>query len=95
MLVQAVVSSMAGKVKLDDCGRITLPERVRDRYGDRVRVVELDDGVKLGPIPPWELIGSSGSSCSNRASSVSAFLSRFVPGFDQWRLSLFHGAFGW
>lgn len=51
MLMQAVVVGMAGKVILDDCGRITLPERVCDRYGDQFRVVEMDGGIKLVPIP--------------------------------------------
>ena len=51
MMIQAVVVGMAGKVTLDDHGCITLPERVRDRYGDRFRIVELDTGVKLVPIP--------------------------------------------
>ncbi|QLD87316.1 AbrB/MazE/SpoVT family DNA-binding domain-containing protein [Natronomonas halophila] len=35
---------------LDDRGRLTLPKEVRERYGDRYRIVELHDGVKLIPI---------------------------------------------
>jgi len=35
---------------LDDRGRLTLPKRVRERYGDRYRIVELHDGIKLVPI---------------------------------------------
>jgi bifunctional DNA-binding transcriptional regulator/antitoxin component of YhaV-PrlF toxin-antitoxin module len=35
---------------LDDRGRLTLPKEVRERYGDRYRVVQLPDGIKLVPI---------------------------------------------
>jgi len=35
---------------LDDRGRLTLPKELRERYGDRYRVVELHDGIKLVPI---------------------------------------------
>lgn len=37
-------------VTLDDRGRLTLPKDVRERHGDRYRVVELHDGIKLVPI---------------------------------------------
>jgi bifunctional DNA-binding transcriptional regulator/antitoxin component of YhaV-PrlF toxin-antitoxin module len=37
-------------VTLDDRGRLTLPKEMRERYGDRYRVVELHDGIKLVPI---------------------------------------------
>ncbi|QCW02202.1 AbrB/MazE/SpoVT family DNA-binding domain-containing protein [Natrinema pallidum] len=37
-------------VALDDRGRLTLPKEVRERYGDRYRVVQLPDGVKLVPV---------------------------------------------
>lgn len=35
---------------LDDRGRLTLPKELRERYGDRYHVVELNDGIKLVPI---------------------------------------------
>jgi bifunctional DNA-binding transcriptional regulator/antitoxin component of YhaV-PrlF toxin-antitoxin module len=35
---------------LDDRGRLTLPKEMRERYGDRYRVVELHNGIKLVPI---------------------------------------------
>lgn len=35
---------------LDDRGRLTLPKEVRERYGDRYRIVELHDGIKLIPV---------------------------------------------
>lgn len=37
-------------VTLDDRGRLTLPKELRERYGERYRVVELHDGIKLVPI---------------------------------------------
>jgi bifunctional DNA-binding transcriptional regulator/antitoxin component of YhaV-PrlF toxin-antitoxin module len=42
---------MTGEVRADDRGRITIPKEVRDRYGERYRLVELDSGIKLVPIP--------------------------------------------
>lgn len=35
---------------LDDRGRLTLPKEMRERYGDRYRIVQLRDGIKLIPI---------------------------------------------
>ncbi len=37
-------------VTLDDRGRLTLPKELRERYGDRYRLVALHDGIKLVPI---------------------------------------------
>jgi bifunctional DNA-binding transcriptional regulator/antitoxin component of YhaV-PrlF toxin-antitoxin module len=37
-------------VTLDDRGRLTLPKRLRERYGDRYYVVQLHDGIKLVPV---------------------------------------------
>jgi bifunctional DNA-binding transcriptional regulator/antitoxin component of YhaV-PrlF toxin-antitoxin module len=42
---------MGGEVRADDRGRVTIPKEVRDRYGDQYRLVELDSGIKLVPIP--------------------------------------------
>ncbi len=42
---------MGGEVHADDRGRVTIPKAVRDRYGDQYRLVELDSGIKLVPIP--------------------------------------------
>lgn len=39
------------EVRTDDRGRVTIPKSVRDRHGERYRLVELHDGVKLIPIP--------------------------------------------
>ena len=47
----------------DKRGRITIPNELRERFGDRYRVVELEDGIKLVPIPqnPIETLRESGS----------------------------------
>ncbi|GAB3683053.1 hypothetical protein GCM10028857_09940 [Salinarchaeum chitinilyticum] len=47
----------------DKRGRITIPSDLRERFGDRYRVVELDDGIKLVPIPrnPIESLRESAS----------------------------------
>lgn len=42
---------MSGQVRTDDRGRVTIPKEVRDRYGERFRLVELHSGIKLVPIP--------------------------------------------
>lgn len=42
---------MAGEVRVDDRGRVTIPKEVRERYGEQYRLVELDSGIKLVPIP--------------------------------------------
>ncbi|TKX74244.1 AbrB/MazE/SpoVT family DNA-binding domain-containing protein [Halorubrum sp. GN11_10-6_MGM] len=39
-----------GETTLDDRGRLTLPKDIRERYGDRYRVVRLRDGIKLVPV---------------------------------------------
>ena len=43
-------------VELDSCGRLTLPEEVRDRFGDRYHVVQLHNSVKLIPISDDPLV---------------------------------------
>jgi bifunctional DNA-binding transcriptional regulator/antitoxin component of YhaV-PrlF toxin-antitoxin module len=35
---------------LDDRGRLTLPKKVRERYGEEYHIVQLPDGIKLIPI---------------------------------------------
>jgi len=42
---------MGRKVRTDERGRVTIPKEVRDRYGEKFRLVELDSGIKLVPIP--------------------------------------------
>jgi bifunctional DNA-binding transcriptional regulator/antitoxin component of YhaV-PrlF toxin-antitoxin module len=34
----------------DDRGRIVIPHGIREKYGDRYRIVELDDRVELIPL---------------------------------------------
>jgi bifunctional DNA-binding transcriptional regulator/antitoxin component of YhaV-PrlF toxin-antitoxin module len=38
-------------VRTDERGRVTIPKDVRDRYGEKFRLVEMDSGIKLVPIP--------------------------------------------
>lgn len=40
-----------GEIETDSRGRVTIPKEIRERFGERYRLVELDDGVKLVPIP--------------------------------------------
>ena len=47
----SIVSNMSGEVQTDERGRVTIPKEVRDRYGEKFRLVELDSGIKLVPIP--------------------------------------------
>jgi len=47
----AIASDMSGEVRTDKRGRVTIPKEVRDRYGKKFRLVELDSGIKLVPIP--------------------------------------------
>ncbi len=39
------------EIETDSRGRATIPKRVRERYGTRYRLVELQSCVKLVPIP--------------------------------------------
>jgi bifunctional DNA-binding transcriptional regulator/antitoxin component of YhaV-PrlF toxin-antitoxin module len=42
---------MAGEVHADSRGRITIPKELRERYGEQYRLVELQSGIKLVPVP--------------------------------------------
>ncbi len=41
---------MSKTAKADDRGRIVIPHEIREKYGDRYRIVELDDRVELIPL---------------------------------------------
>ncbi|MGQ3411811.1 AbrB/MazE/SpoVT family DNA-binding domain-containing protein [Natrinema sp. LN54] len=41
---------MSKRAEADDRGRIVIPHEIRERHGDRYRVVELDDRVELIPL---------------------------------------------
>lgn len=41
---------MSKTAEADDRGRITIPHEIREKYGDRYRIVELDDRVELIPL---------------------------------------------
>lgn len=38
------------EVELDDRGRLTLPQAMREQFGDRYHIVQLHDSIKLIPI---------------------------------------------
>jgi len=56
-------SNMSRRVRTDERGRVTIPKEVRDRYGEKFRLVELDSGIKLVPIPddPLEVLRAAAS----------------------------------
>jgi bifunctional DNA-binding transcriptional regulator/antitoxin component of YhaV-PrlF toxin-antitoxin module len=58
-----IFSDMSGEVRTDERGRVTIPKEVRDRYGEKFRLVELDSGIKLVPIPddPLEALRAAAS----------------------------------
>lgn len=41
---------MSNTVEADDRGRIVIPNEIREKHGDRYRVVELEDRVELIPL---------------------------------------------
>jgi bifunctional DNA-binding transcriptional regulator/antitoxin component of YhaV-PrlF toxin-antitoxin module len=63
---------MGGEVRTDEQGRVTIPKEVCDRYGERFRLVELDSGIKLVPIPddPLEALRAAASDELREASLV-------------------------
>jgi bifunctional DNA-binding transcriptional regulator/antitoxin component of YhaV-PrlF toxin-antitoxin module len=64
---------MSGEVRTDKRGRVTIPKEVRNRYGEKFRLVELDSGIKLVPIsddPLEELRGPLPMSFVRRRSMI-------------------------
>lgn len=61
---------MSGEVRTDKRGRVTIPKEVRNRYGEKFRLVELDSGIKLVPIPddPLEELRAAASNELREAS---------------------------
>jgi bifunctional DNA-binding transcriptional regulator/antitoxin component of YhaV-PrlF toxin-antitoxin module len=41
---------MSKTTEADERGRIVIPHKIREKYGDRYRIVELDDRVELIPL---------------------------------------------
>lgn len=41
---------MSKTAEADDRGRIVIPHEIREKHGDRYRVIELDDRVELIPL---------------------------------------------
>jgi len=54
---------VTSELQTDEQGRVTIPKETRERYGDKFRLVELDSGIKLVPIPddPVETLRAAGS----------------------------------
>lgn len=54
------------RVTTDDRGRITIPQEIRQEYGDDYFVVGLSSGIKLVPVPddPLELLADVGDEAS-------------------------------
>jgi bifunctional DNA-binding transcriptional regulator/antitoxin component of YhaV-PrlF toxin-antitoxin module len=42
--------TMSKRVEADDRGRIVIPHEIREKHGDRYRVVELKDRIELIPL---------------------------------------------
>jgi len=49
-LFSPIVNLYMSETTLDSRGRLTLPKELRERYGDRYRIVQLHDGIKLIPV---------------------------------------------
>jgi bifunctional DNA-binding transcriptional regulator/antitoxin component of YhaV-PrlF toxin-antitoxin module len=58
------------EVETDSRGRVTIPKHVRERYGERYRLVELRDSVKLVPIPE-DPVGALRESASDELKEAS------------------------
>lgn len=41
---------MSKTTEADDRGRIVIPQDIRERHGDRFRVIELEDRIELIPL---------------------------------------------
>lgn len=39
------------QIETDDRGRITIPKKTREKFGEKYRIIELKNGIKLIPIP--------------------------------------------
>ncbi len=46
----AHIPSVVAGTTLDSRGRLTLPQELREQYGDQFHIVDVDDGVKLIPV---------------------------------------------
>jgi len=44
------VANTMTDVTLDDRGRLTIPKKIRERFGERYQLVQLQDSVKLIPV---------------------------------------------
>lgn len=61
---------MSNTAEADDRGRIVIPHDIRERHGDRYRVVELEDRIELIPLeddPIEGLRGAIGNAFDDRS----------------------------
>lgn len=73
------------EVRTDERGRITIPESMRERFGERYRLVELHDGLKLVPVPddPVAALEDAGSESLRAASMAELREAAHREGTDQ------------
>ena len=48
---------MSKTAEADDRGRIVIPNKIREKHGDRYRIVELDDRVEMIPLTGDPIVG--------------------------------------
>jgi bifunctional DNA-binding transcriptional regulator/antitoxin component of YhaV-PrlF toxin-antitoxin module len=58
------------EVETDSRGRVTIPKDVRERYGERYRLVELRNSVRLVPVPK-DPVGALRESASDELKQAS------------------------
>lgn len=75
---------MANERSTDKRGRITIPQELRERFGEDYRVVELHDGIKLVPVPE-DPVGELRASASDdlRAASLGELREAAGPGASE------------
>jgi bifunctional DNA-binding transcriptional regulator/antitoxin component of YhaV-PrlF toxin-antitoxin module len=54
---EVVEDTMSKTAEADDRGRIVIPHEIREKHGDRYRVVELKDRIELIPLKEDPIVG--------------------------------------
>ncbi|WP_224214638.1 AbrB/MazE/SpoVT family DNA-binding domain-containing protein [Natrinema longum] len=70
-------------ITTDERGRITIPKAVRERFGERYRLVELEDDIKLMPVPDDPLESHRGDLEVSLATFIELFLVEERFAFDR------------